>query len=59
MFMLMGGDPINFVDPLGLLCTYSQTNGSISCVDANNPYYNSSGYAGTGKGRNNPKHKIK
>ena len=42
-------------DPLGLLCTYSQTNGSISCVDANNnPYYNSSGYAGTGKGRNNP-----
>jgi RHS repeat-associated protein len=48
------GNPISFIDPWGLDCTYSQSTGAMSCTDANgNNYYNGNGYSGTGTGRNN------
>ncbi len=55
LYEYVGGNPATKVDPLGLLCTFSQSSGSISCVDENNnSYYEKNGYAGTGEGRNNP-----
>jgi RHS repeat-associated protein len=47
---------INFVDPLGLWCTYYQSTGQMICVNdqTGQQYYNEIGYAGTGRGWNNP-----
>jgi RHS repeat-associated protein len=63
-------NPITFIDPLGLLCTYSQSTGDFKCKApapwAPQPsdgsqcntcdveYYHETGYSGTGGGRNNP-----
>ena len=54
-YAYVGGNPISFVDPTGLVCTYSQSTGSVSCVDEFGiEYLICDGYAGTGIGRNNP-----
>jgi hypothetical protein len=45
-----------FVDPTGLLCTYSQLSGNLTCVDdiTKQVYLDCKGYSGRGTGRNNP-----
>lgn len=50
------GNPVNFTDPRGLRCTYSQSTGSMVCVNdqTGQEYYREQGYAGRGSGRNNP-----
>jgi RHS repeat-associated protein len=55
-YAYVGANPILGVDPLGLLCTYSQSTGDINCVDdvTGETYYSARGYAGRGEGRNNP-----
>lgn len=47
---------MNWIDPLGLRCTYSQSTGQMTCVNdqTGQEYYNEHGYSGTGQGRNNP-----
>ena len=47
---------INWIDPFGLTCTYSQSTGQMTCVNdqTGQQYYNETGYSGTGEGRNNP-----
>lgn len=63
-------NPTNFKDPTGKVCVYSQTTGQMTCYpickklppanscrqhhELGNPYYNATGYSGTGEGRNNP-----
>jgi RHS repeat-associated protein len=49
-------DPINHVDPTGLYCTYSQSSGSLICIDATTgiPYLNTTGFSGNGLGTNQP-----
>lgn len=63
-------NPINYKDPTGKVCIYSQTTGSMMCypmckklppanscskhAELGKPYYNDHGYSGTGRGRNNP-----
>lgn len=48
-------DPVNFIDPTGLICQYSQGSGQMTCRNASGSiYYNESGYSGRGSGRNNP-----
>jgi RHS repeat-associated protein len=62
---LMGGvntylyvlnDPLAFFDSTGLLCTYSQSSGLMTCADAitGQVYEHCKGYSGRGAGRNNP-----
>jgi RHS repeat-associated protein len=49
------GDPVLFSDPMGLVCTYSQSTGVMSCRDnSGNEYARCVGYAGNGDGVNNP-----
>jgi RHS repeat-associated protein len=52
----VGGNPIRFIDPFGLLCTYSQSSGRMTCVNdqTGEIYYDQIGYSGAGSGRNNP-----
>lgn len=49
-------NPVMFFDATGLLCTYSQLAGSLTCVDdiTKQVYLNCKGYSGRGIGRNNP-----
>jgi RHS repeat-associated protein len=48
-------DPINFTDPTGLICTFSQRTGRLLCVDhTGTAYLDATGYSGRGEGRNNP-----
>ncbi len=49
-------NPINFVDPTGLLCTYSQSYGQLTCTNdcTGEQYLTCNGYAGNGNGLNNP-----
>ncbi|HEX3156202.1 MAG TPA: RHS repeat-associated core domain-containing protein [Candidatus Angelobacter sp.] len=48
-------NPVNFIDPTGMTCTYSQSTGQMVCVDdsTGNTYYTGQGYAGTNSGGNN------
>jgi len=52
------GNPINLLDPHGLVCycTYSQSTGHLKCVDAEtgDVVADTTGYAGNGPGKNNP-----
>ena len=49
-------NPLRYTDPKGLLCTFSQSSGSVSCTDgmSGDVYYHDRGYAGLGFGKNNP-----
>jgi RHS repeat-associated protein len=50
-------NPINLVDPRGLVCqcSYSQSTGHLKCVDdSGNVVAEANGYAGNGPGKNNP-----
>jgi RHS repeat-associated protein len=50
-------NPLNLVDPRGLVCqcTYSQSTGHLKCVDDfGNLVAETNGYAGNGRGKNNP-----
>jgi len=53
-------DPVNLIDPSGLRCKYSQGSGRLVCTDDNTgrTYLDTTGYAGTGPGRNNPSNQI-
>jgi RHS repeat-associated protein len=55
-YAYVGGNPLSWIDPTGLRCTYSQGTGAMTCTDdsTGQTYYSESGYAGTGTGRNNP-----
>jgi RHS repeat-associated protein len=57
-YTYVGGNPVNLVDPLGLLCycSYSQSTGHLKCVDAEtgDVVADTTGYAGNGPGKNNP-----
>lgn len=52
----MGNNPVNWVDPSGLLCTYSQSTGNLTCTNdgTGQQYLTCNGYAGNGAGLNNP-----
>ena len=63
-YAYVGNNPVIAIDPTGLYCTYSQTTGRMICYPASRPappqyeplepYYDETGYAGKGTGRNNP-----
>ena len=58
LFIYVHSNPVNFVDPLGLFCTYSQSSGLMICTDdkTSKVYYVGLGYSGarSGYGYNNP-----
>ena len=51
-----GDSPVIFYDPTGLRCTYSQSSGSLTCVNDSTGqlYVNCTGYSGIGSGLDNP-----
>jgi len=56
LYAYVQNNPINWIDPSGLTCYYSQTTGQMICINdqTGQQYYNETGYSGTGEGRNNP-----
>ncbi len=47
--------PLKFIDPSGLACVYVQSTGRLTCVnDSGEIYLDRIGFAGAGKGKNNP-----
>ena len=50
------GNPLGNVDPTGLLCTYSQFQGTLTCTDeiTGQQYLKCNAYSGRGLGLNNP-----
>jgi RHS repeat-associated protein len=57
-FAYVGGNPIIYIDPLGLCWIYSQSTGQLTKVDVyaggTTTYFAGSGYAGYGAGLNDP-----
>ncbi len=56
-YSYVGNNPVNWIDPTGLLCVYSQSTGSLTCTDdvLGYQYLKCKGYAGRGFfGFNNP-----
>lgn len=51
LYSYNNNDPINFVDPTGLLCEYSQRSGRMKCGNELGPYYDAKGYSGLGMGK--------
>ena len=56
LYGYVANDPINHIDPTGLICNYSQSSGTTICSDINGniTMINTKGYAGNGQGYNNP-----
>ena len=50
------GDPVLLSDPTGLHCRYSQSTGSLTCINdtTGELYVNCTGYSGIGPSLNNP-----
>lgn len=55
-YSYVGGNPVSYTDPKGLLCTFSQSTGAATCTDgmSGDVYYHSNGYSGLAMGKNNP-----
>ncbi|MEQ1741457.1 MAG: RHS repeat-associated core domain-containing protein [Candidatus Nitrotoga sp.] len=55
-YAYVGGNPVSYTDPKGLLCTFSQSTGAATCTDgiSGDVYYHSNGYSGLAMGKNNP-----
>ena len=48
-------NPVIFIDPLGLICIYSQSSGTLFCWnDQVGVYLDEEAYSGAGVGKNNP-----
>ncbi len=56
LYAYVGNNPVNFIDPTGLLCVYSQSTGSLTCTNdtTGQQYLRCNGYSGRGPGLNNP-----
>lgn len=52
---IVQNQPVDWVDPSGLLCTYSQGGKVMTCTDDNTgqQYLTCNGYSGNGEGLNN------
>ncbi len=55
-YIYVGANSVSFIDPNGLLCTYSQSAGSFVCTNdiTGQQYLSCTGYSGSGTGLNNP-----
>jgi len=56
VYAYVRSNSINYKDPFGLYCIYSQSTGVMACYDddTGRQYYFRVGYSGTGSGRDNP-----
>lgn len=55
IYAYVQNNPVNWIDPTGLLCTYSQSAGQLTCTNdcTGDQYLTCTGYAGNGDGLNN------
>jgi len=56
LYAYVGNNPVNWVDPSGLLCVYSQSTRNLTCTNdsTGQQYLSCNGYSGRGTGLNNP-----